>query len=158
MKTKLLLFLVFSSLLSVSRAQTFQDLPGNEADGDFPSKWDLIEGSAEIRTFDGGKIIYLSNNAIITPLFDSKNYLSEKFSLEFDAYFDMAGKPHGNYEIRFWSGSKHGNISDLSSKGFYNPVQIFSNGVRVTGRINSEDVRVLVDKKSFEAPTVYGDL
>ena len=78
--------------LQLANAQSFQDRPGNEPDGDFPSKWDLIKGSAEIKTFEGEKVISFGNYAIITPLMDSNNYLSEEFTLEFDAYFDVIEK------------------------------------------------------------------
>ena len=75
----------------------FMPLPGvffvdpllGESMGEFPSKWDLLNGSAEVRDFEGRKVIWLANNdAEITPnvVGNSRNYLPEVFTLEFEYY------------------------------------------------------------------------
>ena len=46
MKQKLLTLIAFLLSFGITTGQTFQDQLGNETDGDFPSKWDLIKGSA----------------------------------------------------------------------------------------------------------------
>jgi hypothetical protein len=79
---------MFALLLCVSiNSQTFQDKPGNEKAGDFPAKWELIKGSAQIGSFDGNNVILLANKGIINPKLNSKNYLSQSFTLKFDGYF-----------------------------------------------------------------------
>ena len=82
----------------------FEDDLVNEENGEFPSRWDLISGSAENAILDGDKIINLDRNSIITPLMDKESYLPEVFTIEFDAYF-LSEKGFGsgwqNYGIRF---------------------------------------------------------
>ena len=75
----------------------FMPLPGvffvdpllGETNGEFPSKWDLRNGSAEVRDFEGRKVIWLANNdAEVTPnvVGNSRNYLPEVFTFEFEYY------------------------------------------------------------------------
>lgn len=69
----------------------FQDSPADdEENGEFPSRWDLYRGNAEILEFNNEKVIgFLSGNPEIVPyLKNSKtDYLPEVFTIEFDAYF-----------------------------------------------------------------------
>ena len=51
------LFVSFLFLCSLLHSQTFQDGPGNEPDGNFPSKRELINGSSEMKTAKDGKIL-----------------------------------------------------------------------------------------------------
>ncbi len=122
-------------------AQTFQDNLKGEEQGEFPSKWDLIQGSAEVASLNGGSIIYLANKSIITPLINSKNYLSNNFTLEFDAFYDGARKInfHQYYEIRFWEGHSYIKLSD--SRGFLNPLYAYVNGANIAGRVNGSKVK-----------------
>lgn len=75
----------------------FMPLPGaffidpllTESTGEFPSKWDLLNGSAEVREFEGRKVIWLANNDCeVTPNVagNSRNYLPEVFTFEFEYY------------------------------------------------------------------------
>ena len=67
----------------------FEDLLENEENGEFPSKWDIYEGNVENATFNGENIINYQDNASIVPLIDKKgDYLPEKFTVEFDVYFE----------------------------------------------------------------------
>ncbi len=63
----------------------FDDLK-NEEVGEFPSRWDLIKGKAEIAQLDNEKVIILSAeyNNIITPLFKTTDYLGDEFTIEYD--------------------------------------------------------------------------
>lgn len=78
----------------------YDDLKAEEV-GEFPSRWDLIKGGAEIVTFNGEKVIMgtTDNNAIM-PLFKDSSYLSDEFTIEFDIYVDNIS----NEEVNYWSG------------------------------------------------------
>lgn len=144
-KTSISLFVVLQASIGIN-AQTFQDNPSDGSAGDFPSKWELIKGSAQIGTFGGSKVILLSNNGIITPQLGSKNYLAETFTLQFDAYFDRVRKTVDDeyYQVRFWDGMTHLTFASQKGNGFYNPIQIYRYRVRVVGRSNGTD-RILHD-------------
>ena len=64
----------------------FEDNLVGEQMGEFPSKWDLMSGNAEIASVDGKTVINLTDPSTeIAPLMkEPKNYLTEAFTLEFD--------------------------------------------------------------------------
>lgn len=69
----------------------FEDNMAGEQVGEFPSKWDLIRGNAEVATVNGEKCIALiDGDGWITPLVKGgiKNYLGDEFTVEFDMLFD----------------------------------------------------------------------
>ena len=69
----------------------FEDNMQGEQVGEFPSKWDLVRGNAEIATIQGQKCIALiDGDGWITPLVkgDIKNYLGDVFTVEYDMLFD----------------------------------------------------------------------
>lgn len=67
----------------------FEDDLKNEQKGEFPSKWDLIEGNAEIAQIDGENTIAIVGFTYITPLFKNRDFkLPDEFTLEFDLYID----------------------------------------------------------------------
>jgi hypothetical protein len=137
MRIQFTISLLLILFLSVSiNAQTFQDSPGNENTGAFPSKWELIKGSAQIGTFEGSKVILIANKGIINPKLNSRNYLSQSFTLQFDAYFDKVTH-HSEYQyylVRFWDGAGHLVVPSNNGNGFYDPIRIFRHGVRIVGR------------------------
>ena len=141
-KGRTFLFLMILALiqLQLANSQTFQDKPSNEPDSDFPSKWDLIKGSAEIRSFDGEKVIYLANKGIITPKLDSKNYLTNTFTLQFDAYFDEVEKAitYQYYQIRFWDGNDVGIETTSAGVSKMFPLKISRHGAELQQRIPNE--------------------
>ncbi len=66
----------------------FQDDITAEQVGEFPSKWDLLNGSAETKTLDGVKAIEVTDDGSITPLIKEEGaYLPEEFTLEYDFYY-----------------------------------------------------------------------
>ncbi len=71
----------------------FEDDFANEQLGEFPSKWDISEGSIETSAINGKK--YLHSNAPdsrFSPLMENmKSYLPEVFTLEWDEFFCKAG-------------------------------------------------------------------
>lgn len=82
----------------------FEDNQEGEQNGEFPGKWDLVQGSFENANFDGANVIYhikcnMNGGGGIVPMLKnaSEDYLPEEFTIEFDAYFD---EYHGgNYNI-----------------------------------------------------------
>ena len=71
----------------------FEDDFANEQMGEFPSKWDISEGSLETAAINGKK--YLHSNAPdswFSPLMENmKSYLPEVFTLEWDEFFCKSG-------------------------------------------------------------------
>jgi outer membrane protein OmpA-like peptidoglycan-associated protein len=68
----------------------FEDNLENEENGEFPSKWDLKTGNVEIARYGSEKVINFPdvNWGKIVPLMaETGDYLPEKFTIEFDAYF-----------------------------------------------------------------------
>jgi len=68
----------------------FEDAPSaDEENGEFPSRWDLYKGGAEIVEVDGGNVIRFtqSGSYIIPYLKDSKqDYLPDVFTVELDVW------------------------------------------------------------------------
>ena len=83
----------------------FEDAPGtDEENGEFPSHWDLYEGSAEIGAMNGEPIIMFLNGggAIIPYLKNSdEDYLPEIFTIEFDVWFPKGRTTNNRYFISF---------------------------------------------------------
>ncbi|MBO5380750.1 MAG: OmpA family protein [Bacteroides sp.] len=65
----------------------FEDNQANEQLGEFPSQWDVLEGSAEIVSINGTNAIEIMNRGTIIPLMKDKHYLPELFTVEFDFFF-----------------------------------------------------------------------
>jgi len=68
----------------------FEDNLANEENGEFPSKWDLKTGNVEVARYGSDYVINFPdvNWGKIVPLMAEKgDYLPEKFTVEFDAYF-----------------------------------------------------------------------
>lgn len=67
----------------------FEDDLKDEQKGEFPGKWDLIEGNAEIAQVNGENTIALISYTYITPLFKEPSYiLPDEFTLEYDFLID----------------------------------------------------------------------
>ncbi len=66
----------------------FEDDFTAETVGEFPSKWDLLDGGAEVKTLGGIKAVEVTNNGVITPLIKEQGaYLPEEFTIEYDFYY-----------------------------------------------------------------------
>ena len=69
----------------------FNDTMENERVGEFPSMWDLRDGSScEVVTIAGVKAIKIDNGTQIQPLMKEKEYLPELFTIEFDVFAQPA--------------------------------------------------------------------
>ena len=89
----------------------FEDNQANEQMGEFPSQWDLLEGTVEIAQMNGEKVILYSSNSTIAPLMkDMKNYLPEKFTIEFDFW---RFKNNYSYSYRLWMNKENSRVFDL---------------------------------------------
>ena len=75
----------------------FQDDVTAETVGEFPSKWDLFQGTVETKTLGGVKAINLTDNAQVQPLIKEKGaYLPEEFTIEYDFYYWATENVPGN--------------------------------------------------------------
>lgn len=88
----------------------FEDGPSaSEENGEFPSRWDLYEGGAEILKVDGEMAITfitasgnMYRKGIVPYLKNSKSdYLPDVFTIEFDAYY-MPNEYNQSYFITLW--------------------------------------------------------
>ncbi|MCQ2286602.1 MAG: OmpA family protein [Bacteroidales bacterium] len=66
----------------------FEDNLNGEKIGEFPSKWDLVEGTAEVAKYDGKMVIaFESVPTKIKPLMKNpQNYLTDEFTIEYDFF------------------------------------------------------------------------
>ena len=65
--------------------------------GEFPSKWDLFQGTVETKTLGGVKAINLTDNAQVQPLIEQQGaYLPEEFTIEYDFYYWPTTSVPGN--------------------------------------------------------------
>ncbi len=81
----------------------FEDVPSDsEENGEFPSRWDLESGSVEKAEIDGVIAITFLNKGTIVPYLEHSqdDYLSEKFTIEFDVYFKSVNSD--KYWIYLW--------------------------------------------------------
>jgi len=102
----------------------FEDGPSiNEENGEFPSRWDLHKGNAELGNVDGKNVIMFLDGGYIVPYLKNSNedYLPEIFTIEFDIYFKE--KSPGRYWLHF---SDHKNQRKL-----YPPLEIYVNGIEI---------------------------
>jgi CubicO group peptidase (beta-lactamase class C family) len=153
MRTNNIIFLLAYLIMGFNViGQSFQDSPVNENDGDFPAKWDLIEGSAQIGTLEGSKVILLSNKSTVTPIMDTKNYLPDTFTLEFEAYFDVVrgSVTFQYYTIGFWDGTGHVSFLSNGSRASYNPIKVLRHGAEITGTDDGKYINHTVYKKNME--------
>lgn len=87
----------------------FEDNLSEEEIGEFPSRWDLLSGSAEVATLGEENVIHLvNNNSIILPLMNKKDFLPEVFTIEFDAFFEEEGVSRSDfYKVRLFEGTSN---------------------------------------------------
>ena len=115
----------------------FEDNQEGEQNGEFPSKWDLVEGEFENASFDGGNVIYhircnMNGGGGIVPLLKNakEDYLPEEFTIEFDAYFNE--QIAGNYHIYFLDFKNQKNL-DKTVSYVKKYIRIYKNSVDGSG-------------------------
>ncbi len=96
----------------------FEDGPSvSEENGEFPSRWDLLEGQVEIANVNGENVImFIGGGPEIVPYLENadKDYLPDVFTIEFDIFRPANGN-------RFWvylydrknQKSNAGNVDDI---------------------------------------------
>jgi OOP family OmpA-OmpF porin len=84
----------------------FEDNLQGEESGEFPSRWDLVSGTAQIASLGEDNVIqFVHKNTIVVPLMNKENFLPEVFTIEFDAFFEeQASRRTERYQIRFFEG------------------------------------------------------
>lgn len=105
----------------------FEDDVTREQIGEFPSQWDLLKGTIEIAQLNGDKVILCvsQDDPVIAPLFDDmKNYLPEKFTLEFDFWvgpYEKKGTdgPQNRYIIRFYKPGSSSRVQNINLDNTY---------------------------------------
>lgn len=115
----------------------FEDDLGREENGEFPSRWDLVSGSAENASLDGAKIINFEKNSIVTPLINKEDYLPEVFTMEFDAYFNDTYSHWQEYVVRFYRGDD--TQRQVSKELVVFPLHINKNGASILHRLNNDN-------------------
>lgn len=66
----------------------FYDSFSSEALGATPSKWDVLEGKAVVRTLEGVNALEITENGLITPHFKRQGaYLPAEFSIEYEFFY-----------------------------------------------------------------------
>lgn len=86
----------------------FEDDFSNEQMGEFPSKWDISDGSLEVASVNGKK--YAHSNAtggsVFSPLMENmKSYLPDVFTLEWEEFMCKPGDiDQMNWHIYFYNG------------------------------------------------------
>ncbi len=105
----------------------FSDNLKGEENGEFPSRWDLKNGNAEVASFGGTDVINLvSNGSAISPLMKTENWLPETFTVEMDLYFD-SDNPNINYEIYFVE--ELNKYNEATHGMFWDPIIVSAEGV-----------------------------
>jgi len=125
----------------------FEDDLSGEESGEFPSRWDLLSGSAEIASLGENNVIHLThNNSIVLPLMDKKNFLTDVFTFEFDAYFEKDATTRTDvYKIRFFEGIH--NSANIDGKSI-SPIDINWNSVKM-GQFGGYTTGYEDEKKSW---------
>lgn len=110
----------------------FEDKLTGEQVGEFPSRWSLLQGSAEVVTADGQPALEVARDGSISPLFKQPNYLPATFTLEMDVFLAPAQRMF----LWFWDERKHhqdinGDLSNLeiTEKGVLMPDKQLGQGV-----------------------------
>ena len=84
----------------------FYDQLENEQLGEFPSKWELINGECEIQRSNGENVIAIMPHADIMPLMKNTwNYLPDVYTVEFDYYefVENEGEDFGDLHVSFYA-------------------------------------------------------
>ncbi len=125
----------------------FEDDLSSEESGEFPSRWDLLSGSAEIALLGEVNVIHLThNNSIVLPLMDKKDFLTDVFTFEFDAYFEKDATTRTDvYKIRFFEGIH--NSANMDGKSI-SPIDISWNSVKM-GQFGGYTTGYEDEKKSW---------
>jgi len=115
----------------------FEDNQEGEQNGEFPSKWDLKEGTVEIANLNGENIIWFrKSGSKISPLISVKDYLPEEFTIEFD--YQMLDNTQHHYHVNFMGGDGKRGTSWIDFGGRSIGYHIVHNSKKLSGDINTK--------------------
>lgn len=135
----------------------FEDDMQGEQVGEFPSKWDLERGNAEIATVSGQTCIaMMGDDSWITPLVKGgiKNYLGDVFTVEYDMLFKKGdGGTHIEFDIMHESERRDNELFTIEYNFIYDKTSVNCNYVRPNaegytnkeGSADAHDVAVIND-------------
>ena len=126
----------------------FEDDLSTEESGEFPSRWDLLSGSAEVASLGSENVIHFAhNNSVILSLMDKKDFLPEVFTIEFDVFFEQDGSYRSDiYKIRFFEGTS--NYAKIDGKKI-TPIEIRWNEVKM-GQFGGKTKSFTEEKKNWQ--------
>lgn len=126
----------------------FEDDLSGEENGEFPSRWDLLSGSAEVASLGRDNVIHLThNNSIVIPLMDKKDFLPEVFTIEFDVFFEEEGATRSDiYKIRFFEGTS--NSKKMDGKKI-STLDITWNSIKM-GQFGGKTASFVEEKKNWQ--------
>ena len=103
----------------------FEDNLQGEQMGEFPSKWDLIDGSTDVANMKGKKCIHFEPGTRIEPLMTNQsNYLPDFFTLECDFWMnDPKTELNNCYEFEF-NKSNDENIYEIRIGESYDKLEV----------------------------------
>ena len=106
----------------------FADELAGEKLGEFPSQWDLLEGSAEVAVMKGQNCIHFDIDSKIAPLMrDMDNYLPDVFTLELDVWLNHESTDMANrYYIRAYDSEDKTYELSISRGNEQNDLEIYS--------------------------------
>ena len=100
----------------------FEDDFAGEQMGEFPSKWDISDGSLEVASINGKKYAHSnsSGTTVFSPLMENmQSYLPDVFTLEWEEFMCKPGDiDQMAWHIFFYQGdNEHGNIYKMFRPG-----------------------------------------
>ena len=103
----------------------FEDYLQGEQMGEFPSKWDLIDGSTDVANMKGKKCIHFEPGTRIEPLMTNQSsYLPDFFTLECDFWMnDPKTELNNCYEFEF-NKSNDENIYEIRIGESYDKLEV----------------------------------
>ena len=136
----------------------FEDNMQGEQVGEFPSKWDLERGNAEIATVNGQKCIaMMGDDSWIAPLVKGgiKNYLGDVFTVEYDMLYKHNAKGGSSVELDIMheTQKRDNELFTIDYNLYYDKTSVDCNYVRPTeegwthkeGNATAHNVAVLND-------------
>ena len=130
----------------------FEDNLANEQMGEFPSQWDLIEGSVEVANIAGRQCIYFDPmGATVAPLMkDMKSYLPDVFTLELDFFANRYGSGFcDGYYFRFYNAEKRVLEIDMNYTSTQGNKDIHWNYDTPSGDYRVGDARIIVQPEAW---------
>ncbi|MBO4571288.1 MAG: hypothetical protein J5699_05130, partial [Bacteroidales bacterium] len=103
----------------------FEDDLQAEQMGEFPSKWDLIDGSTDVASMKGKKCIHFEPSTRIEPLMTNQSsYLPDFFTIECDFWMNDPKTELDNcYEFEF-NDSSDGNVFEVRIGESYDKLEV----------------------------------